>query len=241
MLLINLNSKETENGYAYDFTTQLNPNLNLGEEYSKVGLYGLQMWNSLPNISVSRNNQTFRYYNGSSWSANLTIPQGSYSIPDINTKIQDLINSNGGVGSNITLLPNYNTLKCDIVLLNSYQLDLSIGNLHSLLGFDSQIVTSNKSGENLVDISNGITSYNVHCSLVNTSSSISKGSQSDVIYSFVPDVASGALINKEVMNIIYVKLNSQYLSQINIRITDQSNNTLYDLSNENVGISLVII
>lgn len=239
MLLINLNSKQTD-GSAYNFTQSLNPNLNLGDEYNSVGLYGLEMWNSLPNISVSRNNQTFRYYNGSSWSGNLTIPQGSYSIPDINIKIQDLINANGGTGSNITLLPNYNTLKCDIVLANNYQLDLSIGNLHKLLGFNSQIVSVSKSGENLVDISNGITSYQIHTSLVNTSSSISKGGQSDVIYSFVPDVQSGALINQKVFNIIYVKLSQKNISQINIRITDQDGNPLVDLSDENVGITLVL-
>lgn len=239
MLLINLNSKQTD-GNAYDFSTQLNPNLNLRDEFNEVGLYGLELWNSLPNISVSRNNQTFRYNNGTSWSSNLTIPQGAYSIPDLNTKIQDLINGNDGVGSNITLLPNYNTLKCDIVLLNSYQLDLSIGNLHTLLGFNSQIVSISKSGESLVDISNGITSYNVHCSLVSTTSSINSGTQSDVIYSFVPDVQSGALINQRVFNIIYVKLSQKNISQISIRLTDQDNKPLVDLSDENVGITLVL-
>jgi hypothetical protein len=151
-----------------------------------------------------------------------------------------LITSNSGVGSNVVLVPNYNTLKCDIVLKNSYQFDLSIGKLYLLLGWASAIVTASGSGTSLVDISNGITGYNVHCSLVDSSTSISNGANSDVIYAFTPDKPSGNLINKEVINLIYTRCNSRYISQIRVSISDQSNNILSDLSDENISITLVI-
>lgn len=239
MILLTLNSDKRASGSSYDFTVQFNPNLQISEN-SEIALHSLQMWNSLPNISVSRNNNKFRFYNGSTWSATLTIPTGNYSIEDLNLTMQGLISSNGGVGSNVVLVPNYNTLRCDIVLKSSYQLDLSIGNLYLLLGWASAIVSTSGSGSSLVDISNGITGYNVHCSLVDSSTSISNGATSDVIYSFTPDKPSGNLINKEVINLIYTRCNSRYISQVRMYITDQNNNILYDLSDENISITLVI-
>jgi hypothetical protein len=239
MILLTLNSDKRSYGASYDFTTTFQPNLQLGET-SELALHSLQMWNSLPNISVSRNNNKFRFYNGSAWSSIITIPNGNYSVEDLNLTIQGLITTAGGVGSNIVLVPNYNTLKCDIVLKSSYQLDLSIGNLYLLLGWTSQIVSVSGSGSNLVDISNGITGYNVHCSLVDSYTSISNGVSSDVLYSFTPDKPAGNLLNKEVINLIYTKCNSRYVSQLRLYITDQNNNILYDLSDENISITIFI-
>ena len=117
------------------------------------------MWNSLPNISVSRNNNTFRFYTGATWSSNITIPTGNYSIDDLNIAIQSLITSNSGLGTNVVISPNYNTLKSDILLKNAYKLDLSIGTLNVVLGWAQAIVSVSGSGTELVDISNNITSY----------------------------------------------------------------------------------
>ena len=86
-------------------STTFQPNLQLGET-SELALHSLQMWNSLPNISLSRNNNKFRFYNGSTWSAIITIPNGNYSVEDLNLTIQGLITTAGGVGSNIVLVPN---------------------------------------------------------------------------------------------------------------------------------------
>jgi hypothetical protein len=239
MILLTLNSDKRSSGASYDFTTSFQPNIQLSDN-SEIALYSIQLWNSLPNISVSRNNNKFRFYNGLTWSGVLTIPTGNYSVDDLNLSIQGLISSSGGVGSNIVLLPNYNTLQCQIVLKNSYQLDLSIGNLYLLLGWASQIVTVSGSGYTYVDISNGITGYNVHCSLIDSSSSISNGSASDVIYTFTPSVGAGSLINKEVINLVYIKCNSRYVSQIRVYLTDQNNTLLSDLSSENTAITLIV-
>jgi hypothetical protein len=198
------------------------------------------LWNSLPNISLSRNNNTFRFYNGATWSSNITIPTGNYSVDDLNLAIQTLISSNGGVGTNVVITPNYNTLKSDILLKNSYRLDLSIGTLNILLGWPLAIVSVSGSGTELVDISNNITSYQIHCSIVDGSSSISNGSSSDVIYSFSPDKPAGNLLNKEVINLIFVKCNTFYISSMRIYITDQAQNLLTDLSNENISITMIL-
>ena len=239
MILLTLNSDKRNYGFSYDFTTYFQPNLQFDTD-CEIALHSLQMWNSLPNISVSRNNNTFRFYNGASWSSNLTIPTGNYSIDDLNLAIQTLITSNGGIGTNVVISPNYNTLKSDILLKNSYRLDLSIGTLNIVLGWAQAIVSVSGSGTELVDISNDITSYQIHCSIVDGSTSISNGSSSDVIYSFSPDKPSGNLLNKEIINLIYVKCNSYYISSMRIYITDQKQNLLTDLSNENISITMVI-
>jgi hypothetical protein len=239
MILLTLNSDNRSNGFSYDFTTSFQPNLRFDDD-CLIAVHSLQMWNSLPNISVSRNNNTFRFYNGATWSSNITIPTGNYSIDDLNIAIQTLITTNGGVGSNIVITPNYNTLKSDILLKNSYRLDLSIGTLYLVLGWAQAIVSVSGSGNELVDISNNITSYQIHCSLVDSSTSISNGSSSDVIYSFSPDKPAGNLLSKEIINLIYIKCNSNYISSMRIYITDQKSNLLTDLSNENISITMII-
>ena len=242
MLLITLNSDNKSSGYSYDFNTNFNPNVNIGQN-KEIALHSLQMWNSLPNISPTNpQNNIFRYYNGVLWSNNLIIPTGSYSVEDLNEKIKELILNDGGDPNSISLIPNYNTLKCAVVLKNSYQLDLSPDNtfLKNLLGFSNGLINVTSEGDLNVDISNGITSYNIHCSLIDSSASISNGSQSSVIFSFTPNVPAGNLINQEPINLIYLKCNTNNLSLVNIRITDQNNNTLYDLSNENISITLIV-
>jgi hypothetical protein len=239
MILLTLNSDKRSNGFSYDFTTSFQPNIQFDND-CEIALSSLQLWNSLPNISLSRNNNTFRFYNGATWSSNITIPTGNYSVDDLNLAIQTLISSNGGVGTNVVITPNYNTLKSDILLKNSYRLDLSIGTLNILLGWPLAIVSVSGSGTELVDISNNITSYQIHCSIVDGSSSISNGSSSDVIYSFSPDKPAGNLLNKEVINLIFVKCNTFYISSMRIYITDQAQNLLTDLSNENISITMIL-
>jgi hypothetical protein len=55
--------------------------------------------------------------------------------------------------------------KLRIEITNNYKLDLSIGDLHSLLGFNTVILTTTTTGPNIVDITRGVDSWSVHCSL----------------------------------------------------------------------------
>ena len=75
---------------------------------------------------------------------------------------------------NISITPNYNTLKSRIMLAGNYKVDLkdksSSGNLRSVLGFNSKLLSKN--GENDSDRPVNITDINsvaIRCNLIDSS------------------------------------------------------------------------
>ncbi len=232
-------------GKSSNFTVRYSPPIILDQQKRyEVALISLAHWNELPNISPTifgTGNNTFKYYDGSSFSAAITIPTGIYSIEELNTEINRLISLDGGTANNILLIPNYSTLKVDIELKNNYQLDLTTSQLYKTLGWTSQIVSTQglNGGINLADISNGVTNYVVHCSIVSASESLSNGEQSDSLYSYVPNVSPGSLIEIIPFNLYHIGTNTNTINSINIRLTDQDGNELIDLVSP-VRISLSI-
>ena len=133
----------------------------------------------------------------------------------------------------ITLIPNYSTLKLDIEITNNnYYIDFNQGDLNELLGFDKIIITQNESGNNTVDITRGVNSISIHCSIIE--GSYENSVAGNVIYSFSPNLSPGSLLNIEPTNRIYLPLNvSSNIYNINMRLTDQQNRPI-NLNGENV-------
>jgi hypothetical protein len=199
------------------------------------------MFNSNPNISATLGNQTLRYSkdSGSTYTT-ITIPQGSYSIDALNTTINSLISSSGGIANNIIITGNYSTLKIDITITSTYRLDLSVGNLYKLLGWNASIFSVSGSGTSLADLTNGIVSYSINSNIVSGSGSYLSGSQSQSLYSFVPNVTPGSLIDIIPNNLLFVPVNTKTIGKLNVNISDQAGNMLVDLSIEPIRYTLVI-
>lgn len=203
----------------------------------EIALVSANIWYSWFNISAANGNNTFRYHNGILWSAVQTITDGMYSISHINDFIQGRITSLGDTPESITIVGNFTTLKCDISISNNYQLDLSISTLHNILGFDSQILTTGVvSSANTVDITNGITSLSIHCSIAG--GSYENSQSSDVIYSFSPNVSPGSLIQLHPNQLLYLPIiPKDSIQDIRFRLTEQSGKAI-DLNGEHVNFIL---
>lgn len=227
-------------GYSYNATWNFRPPINLPEN-CEVALYSISMFNSNPNISATLNNQTLKYSKDSGATyTTITIPQGSYGIDALSTQINALIVATGGVANNVILTGNYATLKIDIALTATYRLDLSVGNLYRLLGWNAGIVSVSGTGTDLADLTNGIVSYSINSNIVSGQGSYLSGTQSQSLYSFVPNVPSGNLIDITVQNLLYVAMSTRTIGSLNINITDQSGNLLVDLSQEPIRYTLII-
>jgi hypothetical protein len=240
---IDLTSSNATFGVPSNFTQLFQPAIVLDPQKKyKVGVRSIRIFNENPNISPTLANNTFKYSadNGATWSADLTITQGIYSVDDLSSVVQTLITNNGGVGTNIKLIPDYNTLKVYIQVQNNYQLDMQTNSFNSLIGWNAQIVSSSSLGQNLADVTNGITSYNVECNLINTNSSYVNGIQSSALLNFTPDVNPGSLISIVPFSIEYLELNSHHIQQINIQIVSNLGIQLVDLQSP-ITISLEII
>ena len=205
----------------------------------------MSMWYSYYNISPDYNNQIFRYYNGTSWK-NITITPGLYTIDNINAFVQAAMKSNGDSGldgSNndvfyISIAPNFNTFKLQIDISNGYQVDLSVGNLYQLFGFENIVVSSSQQGKNNVDITNGVNKLLVHIDCV--VGSYVGSNASDVIYGFNADGAPSSLLQIRPYRMIYLPISkSGYLYSMQFSITDQSGRRV-NLNGEEVSFSLAL-
>jgi hypothetical protein len=242
--LLKFDSSSLPNSNPSDFTIHYNHfPLNRDSDYS-LAVVSANIWYSWFNVSSANGNNTFRYNNGTAWSQTQTIPDGMYSISHINQYVQGRITALGDTSANISILANYTTLKCDITCHNNYELDLqaSQSTLHNILGFDSQVLSSTGgleilfSSENTVDITNGITSLSLHCSIVG--GSYENSQSSDVIYSFSPNVSPGSLIQLHPNQLLYLPVvPKDSIQDVRFRLTDQSGKSI-DLNGEHVNFIL---
>lgn len=211
----------------------------------QVALKKFHGWYSWTNISVARANNIFRYSNdsGTTW-FNITIPDGNYSVSNLNTYIQSKMRQAGhyDAGNDVyylTIEPNYNTQRCDVILSNNYQIDMrsTVSNMYLLLGFDSKIITASESGTNLVDITNGISTVEIKCSL--TDGSYSNEYPSNMLDSFIPNSAPGSSINYTPSPLSWLPVNTQTINSIQIQITDQKGRPI-NLRGEHVVVVLAL-
>jgi hypothetical protein len=134
--------------------------------------------------------------------------------------------------------------KLRIEITNNYQLDLSIGDLHTLLGFNATILTATSKGTNVVDISRGVDSWSVHCSLAG--GSFDNDIDSDILYGFVPLSGRGMAVSERPFQVFFFPLNATYvkgqdaiINSIQMRLTDQLNRPIL-LNGEDITCRLVV-
>lgn len=242
-ILLNLSSDSRLASETTDnFTVNFSPSVPIPGNWT-VALQSASLWYSWFNISPDYNNQTFRYYNGSVWK-NITITSGLYGLPDINTFIQAQMKANGDYTAGspdvfyITLSPDYNTFKCLITVSGGYQVDLTVGNLYLLLGFNPIVVTTSQEGVNNVNITNGVDKVLIHVDCV--TGSYTGTTTSDVIYGFSPNVQPSSLIEIVPYQLVSLPVNkSGYLNYLRVYVTDQQNRRL-NLNGETVSLSLIL-
>ena len=246
MALIKLDSSVTNEKPENFTTTFSNFLLEKNVEY-EVSVISLSMNYSYPNVSSTNGNNTVEYSpNGGTNYYTVTIPDGNWSVTSLNDHINAIMKANGHynvVNSvdvfDVTISPNFNTGLVDITLTNSYYIRFSSSTFHNLLGFESVTLTTTTSSTKAVDITNGITSLNIRCSIA-TGSIDANGNNSDILFSFTPSVSPYSYITKNPTNPIYVPLNTHnQISQITMRVTSNANKDI-DLRGEPVNYLLHI-
>lgn len=211
------NSTELENHFF--------PAIDLAGEW-EICLLSLITTNSACNIVEGRNNLLHLD------SRVLKIPQGSYELVDLNNYISKQVNNEK---VKVEFKANLNTLQTELYTTNTihFEAENSIG---ELLGFSKRKLKANK--HHLSDIPVQI--FNVNA--VRLTCDIAKGFfvnglQSRTIYETSIDVPIGYKWIKTPENLIYFKVDTEQLTSIKIKLTDQDGN-LINLRNEKVNISL---
>lgn len=242
-LLIRLDSTMVPTQTSHNFMIQYLRPIQINETW-EMALIKTNLWYSWYNVSVEYNNNIIRYNNGALWRSNITIPNGQYTITQLNDYLHSIMKTNGdytvvgGIDTfDINILPNFSTLHVDIVITNSYKLDLTLSDFNLLLGFTQIIVSSTQEGANVANINRDINSIQLHCNVA--AGSYENTIDSNILYSFVPNSPPGSNIEVNPQpKLIYLPLRRRdIINEISIYFTDNLNRPL-NLNGEPVSVLL---
>ena len=157
----------------------------------------------------------------------IDIPTGCYELKAINAEIA---RTRGN--SDITILPNVNTLQCIVTVVGAKcKVSFDVPNsLSSVLGFKQDIVygVGRHASEKLVNIMS-VNSILVHCNIIHFS--YMRGQQAPVVYNFFPNAAPGQKILEAPHNLINLPVSVDVISTLSVWLTDQDGEHL-DLRGE---------
>lgn len=177
------------------------------------------------------NNHQLKYFNGVEWKT-ISIPNGHYSIEQLEGTLHVLLRQEGdykqskdqknGREYGFRFAMHQATGRLFIELKKDYKLDFTVGNIHKMLGFEDVILEQSTAGTSAVDMTNGVTTVLVHCSLVN-GNSYNNTSSSDILFAFVPPSnANLGMMETTPANPTYVAVQPMpRIDKIRLYITDQ--------------------
>lgn len=226
-------SADLTNQYSHDFTVKFIPSIKLDGRW-EMAFIKAHLWYSYYNISSELNNNTLRYNNGVSYSATITIPDGQYTVGQLNTYIQSVMSDNGDFTLDtsgnevydIVLEANQSTIRVNLTLTNSYTLDLTLSDLYLLLGFAQEEISVSGDAPNVANINNSINTLDIHNSLITTN--FNNSSKSDIIETFTPETVPGSniVLNPPYKIFFPIQPHMNVISEMRTYITDNSNNII---------------
>ena len=168
---------------------------------------------------------------GKTWTV-IHVPIGCYELKATHAEITCICGN-----SDITILPNVNTLQCILTVVGAKcKISFDVPNsLASVPGFNQDIVygVGRHASEKLVKIMS-VNSILVHCNIIH--SSYMRGTQTPVVYNFFPNTAPGEKILEAPHNLIYLPVTVDVISTLSVWLTDQDGELL-DLHGEKLTIS----
>ncbi len=128
-----------------------------------------------------------KYFDSKEWKI-IIFPESNYDFDDIQDYINDHFQTNDPP---ISTHANTVTLRTIVLLRPGFKIDLtqnSSGELYKIFGFEPQIINQSKAESKFkADITRGVDRVLIHCSIVG--GTYENTIESDVIYSFIPNVA----------------------------------------------------
>ena len=161
------------------------------------------------------------------------MPDGSYSISDIQDYFEIIIKKHETLTENPPIQIYPNKIKCVFKIKTGYKLELLSPETIKLLGSTKKDVDKDKNEEGMSKLES-VEVVLVHCNLVNNSyEQVSK-----VLFTFVPNKQFGQLITVSPHSLRMLKTVIKEFQSIQVWFTDQDNRPLE--IEDNVNITLII-
>ena len=220
-----MNSENSKTSEPHILKLKLTDKLDLRVDKNVIALSNLSNYYTWNNIKSSYNNNKFKI-SAPTWNEEFTLPDGSYSISNIQDYFEYILKKHGGKINkdnkpSIQIYVNKIENRITFKIKNGYSLELLIKETMKSLGNTKNKITKDKNGENVphLEIAEVVL---VHCNMVNNDYQ----QDSRVLYTFVPNKSFGSLLDISLSNHIFLKtFNSEY-DEIVVWFTDQNSKPL---------------
>ena len=214
-----MNSENSEASEHHVLVLKLTDKLDLRRGQKTVALSNLNIYYTWKNVNSSYNNNKFKI-SAPTWSKGFELPDGSYSVSDIQDYILKKHRESVDNPSNrmyINRIENRITFK----IKNGYYLELLTPETMKLLGSTESKITKDKNSENVPHLE-VVELVLVHCNLVNNDYQ----QDSRILYTFVPNSTFGSLLEISPTNQVFLKTFNSEFQEVKVWFTDQTSKPL---------------
>ena len=186
-----MNTENSKRNESQRFRLELTDKLNLKNPQKNMALANLSIYHTWKNIKSEYNNNKFKI-SAPTWNETFDLPDGSYSIDDIQDYFEFFIKKHETLTENqpVQIYPNKIKNRIVFKIKTGYKLELLTPETMKLLGSTNKVVDKDKNGENVPKLEI-VEVVLVHCNLLKNDYQHT----SKVLFTFVPNKKFGQLIN----------------------------------------------
>ena len=222
METIFMNSENSRTSEYHVLVLKLADKLYLRRGQKSVALSNLSIYYTWKNITSSYKNNRFKI-NAKTWSDTFNLPDGSYSVPDIQDYFEYILKKHVEAVDNPSIKIHVNKIENRVTfkIKNEYYLELLTSETVKLLGSTESKITKDKNGENVphLDI---VELVLIHGNLVNNNCQ----QNSRILYTFVPNKTFGSLLEISSPNHIFLNTFDSEFQEIKVWFTDKNSKPL---------------
>ena len=191
METIFMTTENSKTSASHRFKLDLTDKLNLKNPNKNMALANLSIYYTRKNINSEYKNNKLKI-SAPTWNETFDLPDGSYSIADIQDYFQFIIKKHETLTENppVQIYPNRIKNRIAFKIKTGFKLELLTPETMKLIGSTKKDVDKNKDGE-IVPKLESVKVVLVHCNLVKNDYQHT----SKVLFSFVPNKQFGVLIN----------------------------------------------
>ena len=230
-----MNSKNSRTYEYHVLLLKLVDKLDLRGDQKSVALSNVSIYYTWRNIKSSYKNNKFKI-SAPTWSNEFELPDGSYSISDIQDYFQYILkkHSKSVDDQPVEIFVSKNENRITFKIKNGYYLELLTPETMKLPGSTESKITEEKNGENVPHLE-VVEVVLIHCNTVDNNYQ----QNSRILYKFVPNKPFGSLLEISPPNHIFLKTFNSEFQENKVWFTDQNNNPLE--IEDNINITTMII
>ena len=229
-----MNTENSKTNEPHRFKLDLTDKLNLKNPNKNMALANLSIYYTWKNIKSEYKNNKFKI-SAPTWNDTFDLPDGSYSISDIQDYFEFIIKKHETLTENPPIQIYPNKIKNRIVskIKTEYKLEVLTPQTMKLLGITKKDGDTDKNSENVPKLES-IEVVSVHCNLVKNNYQHS----SKALFSFVPNKQFGQLINISPNTLTIMNTVNTEFSIIEVWFTNQASKAIE--IQDNVNLTLII-